>query len=93
MTEREYRCNCARFCKLPTGKKVGKSTYYAHAIYRKALSPVPGGFRVPDIPEGVIADGGGLPIAELFGGNPPNYTQDQVEIYKAVQLDMSNIHS
>ena len=73
--EKEYRCNCAEHCKLPGGKKVKKSTYYAHAIFRKSLSPVPGGFRTPDlnslpgIGEGVMP-GQAPPIADILEGYP-----------------------
>ena len=31
-----YKCDCARYCK--TLKPVGRSTYYAHAPFRKTLS-------------------------------------------------------
>lgn len=69
--EEKFRCDCAKFCKLVGGKKVCRSTYYAHAIYRKSLSPVPGGFRAgsPGL-EGIEEPGQGPPIADILDGYP-----------------------
>ncbi len=50
MPGKEYRCDCAKHCKLITGKKVSKSTYFAHANFRKSLSPIPGGFQIGQNP-------------------------------------------
>ncbi|KLO17331.1 hypothetical protein SCHPADRAFT_173531 [Schizopora paradoxa] len=73
--KQEYRCNCATFCKLPGGKKVAKSTYYAHARYRRPLSPTPEGFRnlnsvnFPGV-EGAGMLGQAAPVANFLEGYP-----------------------
>lgn len=83
--EKEYRCSCAVHCKLPGGKKVGKSTYYAHAIYRKSLSPIPGGLRIPDFNDlqGEVMPGQAPPIADILEGYPHLGTRNEVGILYA----------
>lgn len=78
-----YRCNCARHCKIPTGKSVCKSTYYAHANFRKSLSPMPGGFR--NVPPGEAPQAGQVfgqapSLAEILGGYPGLNLAGQVEV-------------
>lgn len=80
-----YRCNCAQHCKIPTGKRVEKSTYYAHAVFRKSLSPIPGGFRnLNDLPEfeEVNLPGQAPPIADILGGYPNLNLGHQDEVRK-----------
>lgn len=78
--KKEWRCNCAQFCKIPTGKKVSKSCYYAHAVFRKSLSPIPGGFRneLPEFEE-VQQPGQAPPIADILGGYPHLNLNQQLE--------------
>ncbi len=72
MPRKEYRCDCAKHCKIVTGKKVSKSTYFAHANFRKSLSPIPGGFQIGQNPAGQVEEllGQAPPIAELLAGYP-----------------------
>lgn len=79
--DKEWRCNCAEFCKLPTGKKVSRSTYYAHAHLRRSLSPVPGGYRFGTPEFDLLQEPGqGPPIADILGGYPPLNLDQQREV-------------
>ncbi len=72
MPRKEYRCDCAKHCKIITGKKVSKSTYFAHANFRKSLSPIPGGFQIGQNQAAQAEEplGQAPPIAELLAGYP-----------------------
>ncbi len=86
--QKEWRCNCAQHCKIVTGKKVSKSTYYAHAVFRKNLSPIPGGFRI-DTPEFEEAQqpGQGPPIADILDGYPHLDLGHQEEVRKYIETN------